>query len=172
MLHPSSFMSIPQPKSAPSHAWADRIRALKNVPIVLRMLWDSGRAVVTCGIILRLLVAASPWAIARVAAWILNGVEQMLRGGAMPLRFWRMVALEIALALLTGLLSRAIDFTDSLLSDRYTHHASLRVMQHAAELDLTTYEDPVYHDRLERARVQATDRLAMIQQMGRLRSQL
>jgi ATP-binding cassette, subfamily B, bacterial len=30
------------------------------------------------------------------------------------------------------------------------------------------YEDPVFYDRLERARVQATDRLAMIQQMGRL----
>jgi ATP-binding cassette subfamily B protein len=42
------------------------------------------------------------------------------------------------------------------------------VMQQAAQLDLTTYEDPVFYDRLERARAQATDRLAMIQQMGRL----
>jgi ATP-binding cassette subfamily B protein len=33
---------------------------------------------------------------------------------------------------------------------------------------VTVYEDPVFYDRLERARVQATDRLAMIQQMGRL----
>ena len=41
-------------------------------------------------------------------------------------------------------------------------------MKQAAALDLTTYEDPVFYDRLERARVQATDRLAMIQQMGRL----
>src|SRR5581483_12484028 len=30
------------------------------------------------------------------------------------------------------------------------------------------YEDPVYYDRLERARVQATDRLGMIQSIGRL----
>ena len=37
-----------------------------------------------------------------------------------------------------------------------------------AALDVTVYEDPVFYDRLERARVQATDRLAMIQQMGRL----
>ena len=41
-------------------------------------------------------------------------------------------------------------------------------MSQAARLDLTTYEDPDFYDRLERARVQATDRLAMIQQMGRL----
>ena len=41
-------------------------------------------------------------------------------------------------------------------------------MRKAAALDVTVYEDPVFYDRLERARVQATDRLAMIQQMGRL----
>jgi ATP-binding cassette subfamily B protein len=55
-----------------------------------------------------------------------------------------------------------------MLADRYTHHVSIEVMRQAARLDLTTYEDPDFYDRLERARVQATDRLAMIQQMGRL----
>jgi hypothetical protein len=37
------IMPVPQTEHhapASSHAWADRIRALKNVPIVLRMLWD------------------------------------------------------------------------------------------------------------------------------------
>jgi ATP-binding cassette subfamily B protein len=41
-------------------------------------------------------------------------------------------------------------------------------MNHAASLDLMAYEDPVFYDRLERARVQATDRLVMIQAIGRL----
>ena len=68
----------------------------------------------------------------------------------------------------SGLLTRGVDYSDSLLADRYTQFVSIRVMQQAAALDLTTYEDPVFYDRLERARVQATDRLAMIQQMGRL----
>jgi ATP-binding cassette subfamily B protein len=45
-------------------------------------------------------------------------------------------------------------------------------MEQASQLDLTTYENPVFYDRLERARVQATDRLAMIQQMGRLFQQI
>jgi ATP-binding cassette subfamily B protein len=72
------------------------------------------------------------------------------------------------LNVVNGLLSRGVDYSDSLLADRYTHFVSVRVMKQAASLDLTTYEDPVFYDRLERARVQATDRLAMIQQMGRL----
>ena len=74
----------------------------------------------------------------------------------------------MALAVLIGILSRAVDYFDNLLADRYTHHVSVEVMRKAAALDVTVYEDPVFYDRLERARVQATDRLAMIQQMGRL----
>ncbi len=45
-------------------------------------------------------------------------------------------------------------------------------MKHASELDLIAYEDPVFYDRLERARVQATDRLGMIQSIGRLEQQI
>jgi ATP-binding cassette subfamily B protein len=67
---------------------------------------------------------------------------------------------------------RAIDFSDALLANSYTHYASVKVMEQAARLDLTTYENPVFHDRLERARVQATDRLVMIQQIGRLLQQI
>ena len=168
---PESTHSTPQGPTRAS-AWSERIHALKNIPLVLRMLWDSGPSVVSWGLGLRLLVAVSPWGIAKVAAWILNGVETVLRGHPLPVHFWPMVGLEVAFAVITGVLSRAIDYTDNLLSDRYTHHASLRVMEQASRLDLTTYENPVYYDRLERARVQATDRLAMIQQMGRLFQQV
>ena len=52
------------------------------------------------------------------------------------------------------------------------NYISVRVMEHAASLDLIAYEDPVFYDRLERARVQATDRLYMIQAMGRLIQQV
>jgi ATP-binding cassette, subfamily B, bacterial len=150
------------------NAWGDRIRALKNVPPVLRILWESGPSVVTWGLIFRVIAAALPWGIARVAAWIVQGVEQVLRHEGLRPHFWWVVGLEVALAVLTAAIGRLIDYCDSLLADRYTHHVSIQVMRQAAQLDLTTYEDPIYYDRLERARVQATDRLAMIQQMGRL----
>ena len=150
------------------NAWGDRIRALKNVPPVLHILWESGPSVVTWGLIFRVVAAALPWGIAKVAAWIVQGVEQVLRHEGLRPHFWWVVGLEVTLAVLTAAFGRLIDYCDSLLADRYTHHVSIQVMRQAAQLDLTTYEDPIYYDRLERARVQATDRLAMIQQMGRL----
>ena len=159
-------------KTSSHNAWGDRIRALRNVPPVLRILWESGPAVVTWGLVLRLLVAFTPWAIGKAASLIIGGVKQAIDHQPLPPHFWWIVASEIAFALFAGALSRAIDYTDSLLSDRYTHYVSVRVMRQAARLDLTTYEDPEFYDRLERARVQATDRLAMIQQMGRLFQQV
>ena len=160
--------------------WLDRLRALRNLPPVLRILWESSRAAVSWGLVLRVIAATMPFAIAKVAQYIVNGIAGVLRGQALVAQpvdllgrhyavdFWHLVAAEVVLNVGLGLITRGIDYTDSLLANSYTQYVSVRVMEQAAKLDLTTYENPVFYDRLERARVQATDRLAMIQQMGRL----
>jgi ATP-binding cassette, subfamily B, bacterial len=142
------------------------------MPPVLRILWESGRTVVSWGVGLRVIVAVLPFAVAKVAQYIITDIAGVLRGTALPSNFWILVTTEIALNVFLGLITRAIDYSDSLLANRYTQYVSVRVMEQAARLDLTTYEDPAFYDRLERARVQATDRLAMIQQIGRLIQQV
>lgn len=124
------------------------------------------------GIGLRVIVAVLPFGITKVAALIIGEIAGVLRGTALPSNFWILVGTEVVLNVFLGLITRAIDYSDSLLANRYTQHVSVLVMEQAARLDLTTYEDPLFYDRLERARVQATDRLAMIQQMGRLIQQV
>jgi ATP-binding cassette, subfamily B, bacterial len=157
--------------SAKEHgsAWGDRLRALKNVPPVLHLVWESGPQVVFWNIAIRIAVAFLPVAVGIIAGrYIIDGVNRLRMHQSLPQYFWWYVGTELALAVLIGVLSRTVDYFDSLLADRYTHHVSVEVMRKAATLDVTVYEDPVFYDRLERARVQATDRLAMIQQMGRL----
>ncbi|MGC2621236.1 MAG: ABC transporter ATP-binding protein [Acidobacteriaceae bacterium] len=154
------------------NAWGDRIRALRNVPLVLKILWEAGRSVVTWGLVLRVVQPLVTLGITIVAARIVTGVANALEHKPQFPHFWWWVAGEVVLALVVGILSRCMDYTDQILADRYTNHVSVQVMQQAAQLDLTTYEDPAFYDRLERARVQATDRLAMIQQMGRLFQQV
>jgi ATP-binding cassette subfamily B protein len=149
-------------------AWGDRLRALKNIPPVLRLVWDSGPKVVFWNITIRILVAFLPVGIGIVGRFIIDGVNRIRIHQTLPQNFWWLVGGELALAVLMGILSRTVDYFDNLLADRYTHHVSVEVMRQAAALDVTVYEDPIFYDRLERARVQATDRLAMIQQMGRL----
>jgi len=153
--------------------WGERLAALRNIPPVLRIVWESGPRVIILGLFFRLLVSVLPVALLWIAKLIIDGIVQVVTTHqGVPRHFWWLVAGEFTLAVCGSLISRAIDYFDSLFADNYTRHVSIEVMKHAAGLDLLAYEDPVFYDRLERARVQATDRLGMIQSMGRLVQQV
>lgn len=150
-------------------AWRERLQALKNVPPVLKIVWDSGRYVVVLGLLFRVVVSLVPVSTAWVTGLIINEVKAIVdHKAALSPHLWWLAAIEFALAIAGSLFGRAIDYYDAVLADRYMRHISIRVMDHASQLDLQSYEDPAYYDRLERARVQATDRLGMIQSIGRL----
>ncbi len=152
-----------------SSAWQERLSALRNTPPVLKIVWQSGPGVVIFGLVARLFASLLPLALLWIPKLIVEAlVNARVANQPVSPRLWWLVAAEFSLAVLTGILARTIDYSDSLLADKYTRHVSIQVMKHAAELDLIAYEDPVFYDRLERARVQATDRLGMIQQIGRL----
>jgi len=150
-------------------SWQERLTALRNTPPVLKIVWKSGPGVVVFGLVSRLFASMLPLALLWIPKLIVDEITHpKFAGHVMSPRLWWLVASEFGLAVLGGILARAIDYSDSLLADKYTRYVSIQVMKHAAELDLIAYEDPVFYDRLERARVQATDRLGMIQQIGRL----
>jgi len=154
-------------------SWQERLSALRNVPPVLKIVWQSGPGVVTFGVIARIIVAVLPLTLAYIAKLIIDIVVDSLKNQtAPPERLWWLVLIEFGFAVGSSIISRAIDYSDALLANKYTRHVSIQVMKHASELDVIAYEDPVFYDRLERARVQATDRLVMIQSMGRLEQQV
>ena len=154
------------------YGWRERAVALRNIPALLSIVWASGPVVVSAGWACRLVAALIPVAMLSVAKRILDAVQVKSTGGALPPEFWWLVGLEAGLAVFGGVLGRAIGFFDALLADRFTRHVSVKVMEHAARLDLTTYENPAFHDQLERARVQATDRIAMIHAMSTMAQQV
>src|SRR5215469_3297507 len=154
-------------------SWQERLSALRNVPPILKIVWQSGPAVVTFGIVARVVAALLPVAIGYIPKLIIDILQLYFEHGVpVTSTLWWLVAGEFGLAVASGLVTRVIDYCDALLANKYTRHVSIEVMKHASELDLTAYEDPVFYDRLERARVQATDRLVMIQSIGRLELQL
>jgi ATP-binding cassette subfamily B protein len=75
---------------------------------------------------------------------------------------------EFALAVLSDILGRVVSLIDSLLSERVSNSSSVRLMQHAATLDLEDFEDAEFQDQLERARRQSSGRMTL---MGQLLSQ-
>ena len=132
-------------------------------------MWDSGPHVVALGLILRVLVAIIPVSIAYVTKLLLDQTAAIYYHKAQLTPYlWYLAGAEFALAIISNVISRLIDYYNSVLADRYTRYVSIEVMRHASALDLQAYENPVFYDRLERARVQATDRLGMIQSLGQL----
>src|SRR5215470_5507913 len=147
----------------------ERLAALRNVPPVLRIVWKAGPVVVTLGLVFRLIASIVPVVALWITKLIIDGIVQAISTHtSIPSSLWWLVAAEFGVALFGSVLTRAIDYLDSLFADKYTRYVSIEVMRHASQLDLIAYEDPVFYDRLERARVQATDRLGMIQSIGRL----
>jgi ATP-binding cassette subfamily B protein len=142
---------------------------MRNIPPVMRMVWECGPKTVIWSVILRIALAGTPVAILKVSYWLIQAVVNGYKyHTALPSYFWWIVALEFGLASLAAILSRGVGFCDSLLGDLYLQHISVRVMEHASQLDITAFENPEYYDRLERAKAQATDRIAMIQMVGTL----
>ncbi len=154
-------------------AWTTRLQSLKNIPPVLKIIWNASPPVVTWGLVFRGITALSPLALLAVARLIIDAVVTHISRST-PLRsdFWWLVGLEFGLACFASILNRIVDYCDTLLADKFIRHISVRIMHHASRLDLASYEDPLFHDKLERARVQATDRLGMVQQLGRLVQQV
>ena len=153
--------------------WRDRLSALRNVPTVLQFVWESGRTVVVLGLVARIIASLLPPALFWVSKLIIDSIfRTVTTHQPISSRLWWLVAVEFAIAVSMGLVGRLIDYLDALLAGKYMNYISVRVMEHAASLDLQAYEDPVFYDRLERARVQATDRLYMIQAIGRLIQQV
>jgi len=137
------------------------LRLCANVPPVLRIVWQAGPLVVSLGLFFRLISSLVPLAALWVTKLIIDRIAHALSTHEpMPRVFWWLVAAEFCESPFSeAFLPERSTILDALLADKYTRHISIRVMEHAANLDLTAYEDPVFYDRLERARVQATDRL-------------
>lgn len=156
-------------KEAPLPNWSERVRALKNIPPVLCFVWDAAPAIVVSNLFFRVAAALIPLSILAVTRFIIDSVtNHQLRQVPLSHMFWWLVLLEFVLAGVATFMSRIIEFCDTTLADRYTRHISLELMKHAAKLDLMSYEDPVFYDKLERARAQGVDRVQMLQVAGRL----
>src|SRR5260370_26300177 len=152
--------------------WEERIRALRNVPLLLRMVWNTSSGITSATIVVRLVSAVIPVCQLWVGKLIIDQVVQSISGRtANHHQIWVLVGYEIGLAVLSDLLSRAINLCDSLLGDKFTNHVSLRLMEHATQLDLVSFEDPVFYDKLDRARRQTTARLGMLAMLAGMAQQ-
>jgi ATP-binding cassette, subfamily B, bacterial len=153
----------PLPEVERPRSVRERLAALGYLPQLVRLVWQTHRGFTAAMIVLRLVRAFVPVATLWVAKLIIDQVVLITRAPSTPLTdLWRIVALELAIVVAGELLARASALIESLLGDLFSNHISVRLMRHAATLDLQQFEDPDFYDHLERARRQTTARIGLI----------
>jgi ATP-binding cassette, subfamily B, bacterial len=157
-------MQNPKPvRPAQELTWRARVASLRNIRPLLRMVWETSPPLVMASVLFRLFRALLPLAMLWVSKLIIDGVVAWItRGRGSPAGIWKLVALELSLAIASDVLGRANTLCDSLLGDRFTNRVSVRLMEHASRLDLASFEDPVFYDKLDRARRQTTGRMGLL----------
>ncbi len=152
----------------PPPTFKARFAALRHVPPFLKLIWATSPRLAFASLLLRIGRAALPVATLWVGKLILDQVIALATsqpGGADPAPVLKLLAIEFGLALLSDGLGRLTALLDSLLADRFTNDTSVRLMQHAAELDLDQFEDATFYDKLDRARKQTLGRTALLSQL-------
>ena len=157
--------------------WRERLGALRNLPPFLAMVWRTSRTLTATTLAVRLVRALLPVATLFVGKLIIDEVVGLNRlparpadlsgwlGSGLLYRLEILLLAEFALAVTSDLLGRLVSLVDGLLSDRVSNDASVRLMEHAATLDLADFEDAGFQDRLDRARMQTSGRMSLMGQL-------
>ena len=153
------------PKTNGNPTWRERIAALRYIPPFLRLVWETHRGFTITMMVLRFVRSFVPVSALWIGKLIIDAVIAM-RGSSPNLpRLWQLVGLEILVVVLGEILARASALIESLLGDLFSNLTSVRLMEHAATLDLQQFEDPAFYDQLERARRQTTSRIGLLAQL-------
>jgi ATP-binding cassette subfamily B protein len=141
------------------------------------MVWDTSPQLMATSLMLRLVRALLPVVTLFIGKLIIDDVVALVQTPHKPetLLQWMnsgllnwlglLLIAEFALAVLADILGRIVSLVDSLLSERVSNSSSVRLMEHAATLDLEDFEDSEFQDQLERARRQTSGRMTLMGQL-------
>ena len=163
--------------SAQRKSLRERVGALRNLPPFLRQVWETSPALTLASLSLRLVRALLPVVTLYVGKLIIDEAIRLAGLGITSdalVDWWRqgllahlgwLLAIEFGLAVASDVLGRIVALVDSLLSERFTNATSVRLMEHAATLDLEDFEDSELQDKLDRARRQTMGRMTLMTQL-------
>ena len=99
-------------------------------------MWHTHRGYTAAMAVLRLLRALTPLATLWVGKLIIDAVLAVREASLDVSRLWELVALEIVIVLVGEMLARISVLVESLLGELFSNSTNMRLMEHAATLDL------------------------------------
>src|SRR5258705_9591716 len=150
----------------PPPSWGERLAALKHVPPLLKLVFETHRGYTLAILVLRVVRSFIPVAVLWIGKLIIDAVIAgvgVVQAGRSP--DWAhlavLVGIELGIAVVGEGLARLSSLLESLLGDLFGNRLSVRLMEHAAKLDLAQFENAEIYDHLERARRQTIGRMGL-----------
>jgi ATP-binding cassette, subfamily B, bacterial len=161
----------------PNQSLRERLGALRNLPPFFRQIWATSPDLTIASVVLRVARALLPVITLYVGKLIIDEALRLvgLHAQYASARDWfasgqltyltALLVIEFGLAILADIAGRVVALIDSLLSEKFNNDASVRLMKHAATLDLEDLEDSEMQDKIDRARRLTMGRMTLMSQM-------
>jgi ATP-binding cassette subfamily B protein len=170
-------MPRPLPPRPEHKTYRERFGAMRHVLPLFKLVWRTNRTLTCATMSVRLLRALLPVVTLYVGKLI---IDEVIATAALPVKpsslgawfesglldraLW-LIGAELTLAIISDLTGRVGSLLDMMLGAQLSISTSVRLMEHAATLDLEQFEDSELQDRLERARQQASSGLGVMGQV-------
>ncbi|MEP7252800.1 MAG: ABC transporter ATP-binding protein, partial [Ginsengibacter sp.] len=145
-----------------------RLGALTNIPRFLKLVYQTSPWITITNSTIRLCLAVLPIIMLYIGKLIIDQIVTIVKhnnGDFSHSHVWKYVIIEFVLVIVMNGLTKVVNLFDTLLGDLFANHTSLKIMAHAATLDLDQFEDSIFYDKLERARLQSTGRAMLLTQV-------
>jgi len=137
--------------------------ALIYIPRFFKEIWNTNKKLFLGSAFCRLIGAVLPVIVLWIGKIIIDEIILQTKLEVTDLtQLWTYVGVEFGLIVLSDLVSRAIQLTDSLLGDAYSIDTSVRIIKKTNQIDISLLEDSEFYDKLERARTQTTSRVGLM----------
>ena len=161
----------------PLTSFRERLGALRHVGPLFLLVWGTSAPLTAATIGIRLVRSLLPVSMLYVGKLL---IDEVIRTAALPghpesWNAWmasglldgtlQLIVLEFLLAITADVLLRTGAFVDRMLGLQFSISTTIRLMEHAATLDLEQFEDSEVQDRLERARTQTSQGLGVMGQV-------
>ncbi len=145
-------------------SFKENLHALRALPPFFKLIWQTNKQLTFANIVLRIIKSGFPLAILYVGKLIIDEVVRLTQLSTVDdmSYMWSVLLAEVVLVVVLAIITRLLGLIDALLGDLFSNESSVRLIEHAAKLDLPQFENAEFYDKLERARRQTLGRVVLM----------
>lgn len=160
LLEPSDDTPVSEPGV---RSWHDLLAGIRGLRPLFATAWQCGRAFVLISILIRCARAVIPALVLWVWMLLLDAAVAFGRGSpGAAADVWNFLVMECALIAVGEVLARTSNYCATTLTDRVASALSMRMIENVQRVELMSFEDPAFRDRLDRARRRTGTRLSVL----------